>query len=76
VTRAGGLFTESLQQGVSAWLLVSPRVADMIAKETGVKILLLHGAHNISKDDLAGGASFIGLMRKNLEQLRIGLECR
>ena len=56
--------------------LVSPRIADMIAKETGVKILMLHGAHNISKDDLAGGATFIGLMKKNLEQLRIGLICR
>lgn len=56
--------------------LVSPRIADMIAKETGVKILILHGAHNISKDDLTEGTSFIGLMRKNLEQLRIGLECR
>ncbi|HIJ97377.1 MAG TPA: zinc ABC transporter substrate-binding protein [Desulfuromonadales bacterium] len=56
--------------------LVSPRIADMIVKETGVKILTLHGAHNISKDDLAGGATFIGLMRKNLESLRVGLLCR
>jgi zinc transport system substrate-binding protein len=56
--------------------LVSPRIADMIAKETGVKILMLHGAHNISKDDLAGGSTFIGLMRKNLESLRVGLLCK
>jgi zinc transport system substrate-binding protein len=56
--------------------LVSPRISDMIAKETGVKILMLHGAHNISKDDLSGGATFIGLMRKNLESLRVGLLCR
>jgi zinc transport system substrate-binding protein len=50
-------------QYVYAEELVSPRIADMIAKETGVKILMLHGAHNISKDDLSGGATFIGLMR-------------
>ncbi|MFH1029099.1 MAG: zinc ABC transporter substrate-binding protein [Pseudomonadota bacterium] len=56
--------------------LVSPRISEVIAKETGVKILMLHGAHNISKNDLAGGATFIGLMRKNLEQLRLGLACR
>lgn len=56
--------------------LVSPRISDMIAKETGVKILMLHGAHNISKDDLTGGTTFVGLMWKNLENLRIGLQCR
>jgi zinc transport system substrate-binding protein len=56
--------------------LVSPRIAEMLARETGVKILTLHGAHNISKDDLAGGATFVGLMRKNLESLRTGLQCR
>lgn len=63
-------------QYVYAEELVSPRIAQMIAKETGVKILMLHGAHNISKDDMANGVTFIGIMRKNLEQLRIGLQCR
>lgn len=56
--------------------LVSPRISEMISREAGVKILMLHGAHNISKDDLAKGVTFISLMRKNLEQLRIGLQCR
>ena len=37
---------------------------------------MLHGAHNISKDDFAGGVTFIVLMKKNLENLRTGLECR
>jgi len=50
-------------------------ITEVIARETGVKILMLHGAHNISKDDLAGGVTFLWLMRKNLEQLRIGLDC-
>jgi zinc transport system substrate-binding protein len=56
--------------------LVSPRIAEMLARETGVKILMLHGAHNISRDDLEGGATFVGVMRKNLENLRTGLQCR
>lgn len=56
--------------------LLSTRSAETIAKETGATVLLLHGAHNISKDDLAKGVTFIMLMRKNLENLRIGLECR
>ena len=56
--------------------LLSPRTAELIARETGAGILLLHGAHNISKADLANGVTFIALMRKNLENLRTGLQCR
>ncbi|MGD0845052.1 MAG: zinc ABC transporter substrate-binding protein [Geobacteraceae bacterium] len=56
--------------------LLSTRSADTIAKETGATVLMLHGAHNISKDDLAKGVTFISLMKKNLENLRTGLECR
>ncbi len=56
--------------------LLSPRNAEMIAKESGAKILMLHGAHNISRDELASGATFIALMKRNLESLRTGLQCR
>ncbi len=55
--------------------LVEPRIADTIARETGATILKLHGAHNISKEDLAGGVTFLSLMEKNLKNLRIGLQC-
>jgi len=55
--------------------LVEPRIADTIARETGATILRLHGAHNISKDDLAEGATFLSLMDRNLKNLRIGLQC-
>lgn len=56
--------------------LVEPRIADTIARETGAQVLLLHGAHNISRSDLAGGATFISLMEQNLHNLRIGLQCK
>jgi zinc transport system substrate-binding protein len=56
--------------------LLSTRSAETIAKETGATVLLLHGAHNISKDDLEKGVTFVSLMRKNLANLRLGLECR
>src|ERR1039457_6256381 len=55
--------------------LLSPRVSEMIAKETGTTVLLLHGAHNISKEDFDHGVSFISLMKKNLASLKIGLQC-
>ncbi|HXE98358.1 MAG TPA: zinc ABC transporter substrate-binding protein [Dongiaceae bacterium] len=56
--------------------LLSPRTAEAIARETGASVLMLHAAHNISRDDLAKGVNFISLMKKNLESLRTGLQCR
>jgi len=48
----------------------------MIARETGVSVLLLHGAHNISRQDLSKGVSFVELMNRNRENLVTGLGCR
>lgn len=56
--------------------LLSPGVAETIARETGATLLKLHGIHNVSRDDLAGGATYISLMEQNLKNLRTGLQCR
>lgn len=56
--------------------LVSPRVARTIAGETGATVLKLHGAHNVAKEDLEQGVTFIKLMDENLKNLQIGLSCR
>ncbi|HEY3307363.1 MAG TPA: zinc ABC transporter substrate-binding protein [Desulfuromonadaceae bacterium] len=61
------LFTEEL---------LSPRLAETLAAETGVGILKLHGAHNVSKEDLQHGVTFIDLMELNLKNLQKGLACR
>lgn len=55
--------------------LLSPRISETIAKETGATVLMLHGAHNISREDLANGVSYLSLMEKNLENLKTGLAC-
>ncbi len=56
--------------------LLSPRIADTIAKETAATLLKLHGAHNISKEEFIGNRSFIELMERNLDNLLTGLQCR
>lgn len=56
--------------------LLSPRVSEIVARETGGSVLMLHGAHNIAKDDLNRGVTFLSLMEKNLQNLRTGLECK
>jgi zinc transport system substrate-binding protein len=56
--------------------LLSPRLTETLAKEAGVGVLMLHGAHNVSRDDLSRTVSFFELMERNLEQLQKGLACR
>jgi zinc transport system substrate-binding protein len=55
--------------------LSSPKIAETLSAETGAKLLLLNAGHNISKDDLESGATFISIMQKNLDNLIIGLGC-
>ncbi|MDP3488078.1 MAG: metal ABC transporter substrate-binding protein, partial [Bacillota bacterium] len=53
--------------------LVDPKVAKVIADQTGAKMLLLHGAHNVSKEDLSGGITYLEIMEDNLQKLLEGL---
>ena len=56
--------------------LSQPRIASVIARETGARTLLLNPAHNLAKEDMARGLTFISIMEENLENLKTGLECR
>jgi zinc transport system substrate-binding protein len=56
--------------------LLSPRLTETLAKEADVGVLMLHGAHNVSRDDLDRNISFFDLMERNLERLQKGLSCR
>ena len=53
--------------------LIDPKVGRTIVEETGVDLLLLHGTHNVSKDELEKGTSYIEIMYQNLENLKLGL---
>ena len=56
--------------------LLSPRIAQTVAAETGVRLLKLHGLHNLTRTELDEGASYLSLMEQNLANLRMGLQCR
>jgi zinc transport system substrate-binding protein len=56
--------------------LIDPKVARAIAAETGARLLLLHGAHNLSREEREQGLSYLRIMRDNLARLREGLACR
>jgi ABC-type metal ion transport system, periplasmic component/surface adhesin len=53
--------------------LSSPKIAQTLSDETGAELLLLNAAHNISKEQLEQGATFISIMKNNLTNLKIGL---
>ena len=53
--------------------LVDPKVARIIAEETGARLLLLHGAHNLSRTEREQNLTYLDIMRQNLERLKDGL---
>ena len=56
--------------------LVDPRVARVISEQTGAEMVLLHGIHNVSKDELNSGATYLELMKANLDRLVEGLRIK
>lgn len=56
--------------------LVSPKVAEIVAKEAGVKTLVLNPLEGLTKEDAAAGKDLITLMRENLANLKLALEAK
>ncbi|MDR1506832.1 MAG: metal ABC transporter substrate-binding protein [Treponema sp.] len=48
-------------------------IADAICEATGARKMLLHSAHNISRDELAAGVTYLDIMRQNTATLREAL---
>ena len=56
--------------------LVSPRVADALARETGARTEVLDPLEGLSRDEVGGGATYLSVMGENLAKLRAALGCR
>jgi zinc transport system substrate-binding protein len=55
--------------------LVSPRIAETVARETGAKTAVLNPIEGLTEEEAANGEDYFSLMRKNLAALRTGLGC-
>ena len=66
-TRATTVFTETL---------VSPRIADTIAREAGVRTAVLDPLEGLTSQEQAAGEDYVSVMRANLRTLRKALACR
>jgi len=56
--------------------LTAPKLASMMASETGVELLKLNNGHDVGKKDFQEGETFLSLMEKNLVNLKKGMQCR
>ena len=56
--------------------LVSPRLAQTLAREIGAATLALDPIEGVSREQAAAGAGYVELMQANLAALRLGLGCR
>jgi zinc transport system substrate-binding protein len=56
--------------------LVSPRIAETVARETGANTAVLNPLEGLTEDELESGANYFSVMRENLAALRTALGCR
>jgi zinc transport system substrate-binding protein len=56
--------------------LVSPRIAETVAREVGAETAVLDPLEGLTADEIAAGEDYVSVMRQNLASLREGLGCR
>lgn len=55
--------------------LVSPKLAETIAKEINAKTAVLNPIEGVTTEEMASGKNYLSIMRDNLTQLRAALHC-
>ena len=55
--------------------MVNPKMSQALAKEAGVRVLILNPGGNLTADQSKQGLTFMDLMESNLISLQQGLEC-
>lgn len=56
--------------------LVSPRLAETVARETGAQTAVLNPIEGLTEQEARAGATYLSIMRDNLDALREALGCR
>ncbi|RNB85710.1 zinc ABC transporter substrate-binding protein [Brevibacillus nitrificans] len=54
--------------------LVSPKVAEVIAREAGVQTATLNPLEGLTEEDVKAGRDYLSIMRENIETLRAALK--
>jgi zinc transport system substrate-binding protein len=56
--------------------LVSPKLAETVARESGARTAVLDPIEGLTPSEARRGETYLSLMRRNLSQLRSALGCR
>jgi zinc transport system substrate-binding protein len=56
--------------------LLSPKLAETIAREIGAKTLVLNPIEGLTDEEIKAGKDYISIMEGNLNNLRIALQCK
>jgi zinc transport system substrate-binding protein len=56
--------------------LVSPQIAETVARETGAETAVLNPLEGLTEDEVESEANYFSVMRQNLAALRAALGCR
>ncbi len=56
--------------------LVSPRLAQTIAKEVGAKTLVFNPLEGLTKEQKDAGKDYLSIQKENLDNLKVALECK
>lgn len=54
--------------------LSNKNIAAALSEQTGVKLLELHSAHNVTLDDFKSGVTYVDIMRRNMNALKEGMK--
>lgn len=75
----GNLATLAKEQGIKYIFfetLVSPKLAQTLADEAGAQTLVFNPIEGLTGDDTAQGKDYMSIMRENLQNLRLALDCK
>jgi len=56
--------------------LINPALAETIAREVGAKTLVLNPIENITEEERLNGENYLTIMRNNLANLRLAMQCQ
>lgn len=56
--------------------LVSPKIAETIARELGAETLVFNPLEGLGEDEISAGKEYVSVMEENLQNLRRALVCR
>ena len=76
IKRVVSMIKSMKESGISAVYyqeLIEPYIAETIAEATKGETYLFHSCHNVSRDDLEAGVTYLNLMEQNASNLEKGL---